>query len=293
LFTSLEETLTFLIKNFGLYTIPGIGFAVFLLWSKWSEIRTNKDREELSRSFFSQTLGTLGAQAQTRDVLVAVYILLSVLSYIVGPASDQNRYMIPLVPVLAVATALICHYWVQGYITPSRAVLIFGVILLALATYQATRNQMRVSQFFSRTAEHQMAREEMGRWISVHVPSDHIILSSDIGAIAYFAKAHDFIDVFGLTSKAPIAALEKEEWPAFVEELKAKKPSWAADTGSPDGALQALEIVGQPSRYYRGISGQREPYLNLYSDANKVGLSIRASDGRVFRVVHLDPRLWP
>jgi len=291
-FTSLEETLTFLIKYFGLYTIPGIGVAVFLLWSKWSEVQTNKDKAGIPRSSFSPTLGKLDAQTQTRDVLVAVYILLSVLSYVVGPASDQNRYMIPLVPVLAVATALVCRYWVKSCVTPHRAVLIFGVILFALATYQATRNQMRVAQFFSKTAEHQIAREAIGQWIKANVPSDEIILSSDIGAIAYFAKSHDFIDVYGLTSKAPVIALEKNNWLLFINELKKKKPLWVADTGFPNGKISAIEKITRPSEYYHGLSSQGEPYLNLYNDSNKTVLSIPVRESYTFRIVKIDPQVY-
>jgi arabinofuranosyltransferase len=291
-FTSLEETLTFLIKYFGLYTIPGIGGAVFLLWSKWSEVRTNRAKARIPRSSLSPTLGELGDHIQTRDVLVAVYILLSVLSYIVGPASDQNRYMIPLVPVLAVATALVCRYWVKSCVTPRRALLIFGVILLTLATYQATRNQMRVAQFFNKTAEHQMAREAMGQWIKANVPPDEIILSSDIGAIAYFAKSHDFIDVYGLTSKAPVMALGRNNWLLFINELKEKKPLWVADTGFPNGKISAIEKITRPSEYYHGLSSQGEPYLNLYNDSNKTVLSIPVRESYTFRIVQIDPRVY-
>ncbi len=282
---ALEEALTYLIKNFGMYTLFATGFAIVVLARELQAIRL--------RLAGGQAAGGGSASRERRGpLLIALYTLLSLLSFVLGPTSDQNRYMTHLLPVMAVATALAWRAAPERIRAPRTAVIVLGVVVLAVATYQAARNQMRVAQFFSRTADHQMAREQIGRWLSAHVPPGQLILSSDVGAIAYFAKAHDFIDVFGLTSRAPVAALEKGNWLLFVEEMKAKKPSWAADTGAPDGTLQALEIASRPSRFYRGVPARQEPHLDLYGEANREMLSIPARDSRVFRIVQIDPRAW-
>jgi len=296
---ALEEALTYLIKNFALYTLLAIGFSLVVVAREGQSIRRRLARgpdagvgTDGQRACRSTAAAGMGERDRRGSLLIAVYTLLSLLSFVLGPTSDQNRYMTHLLPVMAVATARVCRTVPERLSAPRAAVILLGVILLVAASYQAARNQVRVAQFFSRTADHQMAREQIGRWLQAQVPSGQLILSSDVGAIAYFAKSHDFIDTFGLTSRSPVAALEKGQWSLFIEEMKAKKPSWAADTGAPDGTLQALEILNRPSRFYRGVPERQEPYLHLYGAANREMLSIPARDGRVFRVIQIDPRSW-
>ena len=294
--TSLEDTLTFSIKNFSLYSIPGIGFTFWVIWNRFSAVsrmsigtsRAPHDAEEIHRLLISPSTGGSGAPVGTFHVLTAVYILLSLLSFIVGPASDQNRYMTHLFPVLAVATARVFHDVAVSGVAPRRIAIILGALLFAGASYQAARNQMRMAQFFSRTTSHQMALEEMGHWIRDHVPAGHTILSSDIGAIACFAKSHNFIDACGLTSKAPVMALEKKDWSFFIKELKKKKPLWAADTGLPDGEISAIKIIRRPSEFYHGLSAQEEPYRDLDTHSHETVLRILVGDAYALSIVKID-----
>jgi len=223
---------------------------------------------------------------------MSLFVLGSMASYLVGPYSDFGRYMVPLLPVLAVVSVLLFKSASDGIrgLLPEHgrsAVYLIGLLLVVFGCHQALADQRELSAFFGRTARHQEARKSLGMWIEDNVPKGEVILSSDLGAIAYFAMNHDFIDVFGLTSAAPLTAIKQRNWGAFVDELKRRKPSWVADTGFPDGRLQSFEIVGFPQHWFRGLPFRESSYLNLYFSGNQVVQQRTTTDGYVFRLVKI------
>ena len=74
--------------------------------------------------------------------------------------------------------------------------------------------------------------------------------------------------------------------------MKAKRPRWVADTGTPDGKVVAFEILGSPDRYFRGVERRETPYIDLYSPGNQVVLQEPTADGLVFRLIKIDPAAY-
>lgn len=93
----------------------------------------------------------------------------------------------------------------------------------------------------------------MGRWIEARVPADVRVLSSDLGAIAYCARSHAFVDPTGLTSRAPLAAALANDWPSVWSWLDRARPGLLADTRWPTGEIAAQHILEHPEMFFRGV----------------------------------------
>jgi len=167
-----------------------------------------------------------------------------------------------------------------------------GMAFLLIGGARSFKELESLSEFFIRTAAHQDARKKLGEYIEQHVPQSEVIISSDIGAIAYVAKSHDFVDVVGLTSREPVIAIRHNQWGNFIQTLKAKKPQWVADTGTPEGKITSFEIVAHPYNIFRGDGQNDKPYINMYSPKNQVVLQILTKDGYVFRLVKIDAAVY-
>jgi len=119
-----------------------------------------------------------------------------------------------------------------------------------------------------------------------------MIISSDIGAIAYMAKSHDFVDVVGITSREPVMAIRRNQWGEFLQTLMSMKPQWVAESGTPEGKISSFEIVADPYRIFRGKGQNDKPNINMYSPQNKTVLQISTKDGYVFRLVKIDATIY-
>jgi hypothetical protein len=69
---------------------------------------------------------------------------------------------------------------------------------------------------------------QLGAYLEEHIDPDQVVLSSDIGAIAYAAPSISFIDAVGLTSRDVLEARGRGE--SVDPILTARAPSLIADT---------------------------------------------------------------
>jgi hypothetical protein len=280
LLNSILNVIRFFVGNFVTITIPGLvlSFVVVICGLiSWF----------LRRNAFSHL------PSDKIYIALSIFVIGSIASFLLGPSSDFGRYMVHLLPILALL-AILCFEIIFRQISPvvlrtkEPAIFCIGMIILLIGCYQSIKEQQRLSGFFERTTAHQGARKKLGEYIEQYVPRDQVIISSDIGAIAYIARNHDFMDVFGLTSKGPIAAIQQNKWENFIQYLKMKKPQWVADTVIPNGKTQSFEILGFPYKYFRGVDKNDKSYINMYSLHNKVVLQIPIDDGYVFHLVKIE-----
>jgi hypothetical protein len=143
------------------------------------------------------------------------------------------------------------------------------------------------SQSFQNWGEHQVARKELGRWIDQNISTTELILSSDIGAIAYYAQRHDFVDALGLTSTMPVNAIKAGNWSHFTNWLREEQPRFVADTGRENGEIQALNLIRSPSSYFAYGSSNQDGELNLYSENNSAIIEQHVPP-YIFLLVRLD-----
>lgn len=220
---------------------------------------------------------------------MAFYILGSILSFVIGPSSDFHRYMVHLMPVLGFAGVAGVDLLLDRTAgIGKRTIAYAGLLVILIGCYQSIMEQIDMTNYFKRAVGHQEARKVLGAYIENNVPQDQLILSSDIGAIAFMAIQRDFVDAFGLTTLAPIRAVQQNDWQSFIQRLRAQQPLWVADTGTADGKISAIEIIGHPGVSFRGIDSPITPLIDMYSPRNHTVLEIPMEDGLVFRLIKLD-----
>lgn len=220
---------------------------------------------ELIKGFFTRfswigVLATIGAAAALKHKQgVAAqwligFLLLSGASFVFGPRADMERYCVHAVPLLAILAAFA---WQWRLSVPVKAVGLVMASLLAIG--QAKADAGLTAQFFANMVETQLARREIGKLINTTVPDSELILSSDIGALSYEAPRHQFIDMIGLTTAAPVCAVVAKDWSRCIEWVKSKRPSYVADTHRPEGYIQALGIYQRPHEFFNTSQRTVEP----------------------------------
>ncbi|UCG48052.1 MAG: hypothetical protein JSU94_21560 [Phycisphaerales bacterium] len=296
----IRKVAEFLAKNFGIYLLLGGVYAVSLAAGAIARPFASRRRAGHStggsavgrlRSAISPQAGTTEAGGPASvELAIALFILLSFASFAVGPKSDQRRYVVHIIPVLAVATG-VCWKGIEVSRLFGRRNSAVLVIALVVLWAQTLANQNRTARSFLPETEAQNARKALGKWIDQNVPLEDIVLSSDIGAIAYFAGRHDFVDAFGLTSRLPLLAAKGDSWKDFTDWLAREKPRWVADTFDESaGRIRALAIIDNPARFFRGLADNPEA-AEVFSTRLKVQkvLDLPASSRR-FVLARLQ---WP
>lgn len=170
---------------------------------------------------------------------VLAYIALSIVSIALGPRSDWSRYSVHLLPLLYAFSALaIASMW-ACYRTWMRlavlALVIFAMFAQALAAERFNWYNM------SGIANDQICRENLGRYINAHIDKEEYIASSDLGAIAYVAIDHRFVDLIALTSADVLAHYQAGE--TADEILKNKHIRYIADTYDPSVSMDRLNVL--------------------------------------------------
>lgn len=134
-------------------------------------------------------LAALCPLRDSRLISLYLYTVLSFIICVVGPNSEYARYSGHLLPVMVILASVTVSENLNRFVL---AVLLAMPIdgSIRIFTINAARN----------TAI-QTARSHIGDTINQTLPRDAVILSSDIGAIAYRAKYHAFVDIVGLTSR--------------------------------------------------------------------------------------------
>lgn len=186
-------------------------------------------------------------------VALFAFLAISFISFVLGPFSDMQRYATHAIPLLALAGAVGLGLFADY----GRAVVRFVAAVLGIAgCVQAKINQQYTLSVFITGASQQEARKAVGRWIAENVPTRETVLTSDIGAIAYVARSHRFIDAFGLVSREPAFAARDGRWSEFISSLEKRRPAFVADTLSPDGEFNALRDLSEPWTAYRTLPRQ-------------------------------------
>lgn len=189
------------------------------------------------------------------------FLGLTAASLLLGPHSDLMRYAIHTLPLLGVAAA---DAWPRARVfLPGRILACTCLLFTVASVWQAAFDARRTRSLFVEWSAHQTARKSLGKWIEVHTPKTSLVLSSDLGAIAYEARSHDFYDMGGLLSTVPLHAAKQNRWEWVQSDLRRRKPAFVCDTVRPDGELQAWQILHRPGLYFRGVKGPIEP-LGVY-----------------------------
>jgi arabinofuranosyltransferase len=224
-FQQIWDTLVFYIKRYGIYMIGAILSAVF-----WIS-------------------GSIDPKLRSCVGFISAYVLLSFISFSAGPISEYHRYTIHLIPVLAIGTAMALTFIRKN----ATRMLILCILISFTASLGALLDQRRITSWYSNSIEIQTNRKSLGQWINENIPPTERIVSSDLGALSYFASRHDFIDALGLTDKKALEAIRKGDWAEFLLWFKEMRPKYVADTVHSRDIPEAVRILSKPSLFFKNI----------------------------------------
>jgi hypothetical protein len=165
--------------------------------------------------------GLLTLPYSARSFGLAFYVLASVISLVRGPFADYARYSVHMLPVAALLASVplsrLSHrYWPVV------------LALLAWSGYDSHRSLMGRRAAIVEGAGHEKCRTEVGQFLERTLPAGTLVLSSDIGVIAYAAPSIKFVDTVGLTSKDVLQA--RIDGDNVDKVLFSARPIYIADT---------------------------------------------------------------
>jgi arabinofuranosyltransferase len=165
---------------------------------------------------------------------LGAFLLLSAVSIARGPWSGEVRYSVHLLPTLALLGALALER-LRLTLWPLAFGLAFFLYLEATSSFG---HMQEWEQWYS---GHQVCRHQAGEYVARNAPAGAVVLSSDLGSIAYQAIDHSFIDMIGLTSADVLGRYLVRE--NADEILEAKRPTFVADSLK-TGKYNAIQFVG-------------------------------------------------
>jgi hypothetical protein len=183
------------------------------LWSVW--------RQDALGWLVLALVGLITLPRSIESFPLLVYVAVSVISLVRGPFADYARYSVHMLPIAAVLASVPLSRLSQRYMPVTLAVL--GV--LAYDSYSSllgSRESIRAG------AGHEKCRTEVGQYLERSLPAGTLVLSSDIGVIAYAAPSIRFIDAVGLTSKEVLYA--RMDGRNVDDVLFKQRPVYIADT---------------------------------------------------------------
>ena len=159
-------------------------------------------------------LGFIGLLQNRKYSSILAFTLLSSLSVLFGPTSDWARYSVHLLPILYAFSALGYQFLIVKLLNikswKSNSIrLIVSVIFVFIMMLQASIGIAFNRKNMVGLSGHQVCRKQLGSYIETFIPRDEIIALGDIGAIAYMAINHRFVDLYGLTSSDVLSEIEK------------------------------------------------------------------------------------
>jgi hypothetical protein len=169
---------------------------------------------------------------------VVAFLGASVLALLSGPRSDWARYSIHLLPTAFMLAAASLGAMKEQL----RLVAVASLLGLILQAYESSRD---VRTFMEEVSEHQRCRKDIGRRVAALNPAG-VVLSSDIGAIAYKANRTKFLDAVGLTSSDVLDVYVRGGQIESV--LDKKNLELVADTTDGD-SYKALNFLRAPSNF--------------------------------------------
>ncbi len=195
-------------------------------------------------AFFGSIPFLVGAYALSRKEYrpILLYMVISMLSVMLGPKSDWSRYSVHLLPLFYVFSAIglsEIQLWVQKELIKKVAFISIAFLMVIQAVggqYYNYRNMVGL-------ADHQICRKKLGLYIESNIPYDKYIASSDLGAISYMAINHHFVDLIALTSSDVLANYEQGETMDGI--LENKRVEYIADTFIPKGENRFNALLRQ------------------------------------------------
>jgi hypothetical protein len=213
-------------------------------------------------------------QTNKLNFLLIIYLFFSVMSFLFGPYSDFNRYMIHTIPIMVyITTIFICKYEQDFF-----KFKIIQIILIIFSVIISIRENRSLSSYFLKSSLHQEQRIELGKYINKKLSNSELIFSSDIGAISYFAINNIFIDMSGLTSRRPFEYIETQQINSYHKWIKSSRLYWVADTEF-NGKISSLEILKFPQNYFNTIENNLDYSVDLYDKSNKIFFKKPIGDG--------------
>lgn len=181
-----------------------------------------------------------------------LYILLSFISVLIGPHSDGARYSIHLLPICMIfaGCGLIQLFEKRKHLSIGIGILV--VVQTLLSTFVVRSAMVRL-------IADQTCRFEIGNYISSHVSRDAMIVSGDLGMIAYMSPSNEFIDISGLTSKDILTQYQHKD--VLDPILMKKKPGILADTFDEIGGKLEHKLLTNQVEHIKN----QKIYSNLFT----------------------------
>lgn len=181
---------------------------------------------------------------------ICLFVILSVLSLLMGPNSDGARYSVHLLPLVYILAGVTTNTLYKDF----RKKIYIQMVVLAIIC-QTLISTFVVRHFMMNLMSDQQCREKVGMYLKEKIPQDQYILAGDLGLISYTAIHHPFIDLSGLTSTAILQQYEKKE--VIDPVLQKYKPSVLADSFFRKDGKLTHDLLSNKTEH---ISGQ-----NMYS----------------------------
>jgi hypothetical protein len=153
--------------------------------------------------------------------VLLLYIAASAMSLVCGPFADYARYSVHMLPITAVLASVPLSRLSHRYMPAVLA-------LLGLIVYDSYSSLMERRQAITAGVGHEKCRTEIGQYLEHSLPKGTVVLSSDIGVIAYAAPSIRFVDAVGLTSKDVLQA--RADGQNADDVLFEQRPVYIADT---------------------------------------------------------------
>jgi len=178
--------------------------------------------------------GMFAMRRDARCVGLVATIFVSTIAFLRGPIAHFSRYSLPLFPVLMMLTAC-----ALGQMWSSRALRGFVLVTLGWFGLLAKSSFVEVRDFHALYAPHQACRREIALWVNQNQDAAKLIMSADLGIIAYNTPKFRFVDLFGLTSASVLGEYLQGRSADAV--LRAHKPLLVVDTYYP--SYQAVRLL--------------------------------------------------
>lgn len=152
-----------------------------------------------------------------------------------------------------------------------------SVLVCVLASMQANLDQRRINEWFNIYMAAEITRCQVGKLLNEKIPKSELIVSSDIGAISYYANSHDFIDVYGLTTQKPLEAVRCNNWDLFLEWFKKMRPAYVADTYHNE-IPKAIDILTNPAKFFVGLNHSKKMMEQSFTIVPIIKIPMRNSE---------------
>lgn len=180
-----------------------------------------------------------------------LYIILSIITFVIGPHSDGARYSVHVFPI-----AVILSSPAIKYLSTSGRV----IILLLLIFSQTIISTLVTRSYFVDRKQEAICRKEIGHYIDRHLKSSDFVLAGDIGMMAYQALNVRFIDLGGLTSKDILISYQQKM--TIDRIILDKKPKLLADSFLENKSRELIHpVLMNQAEHIVGMS----TYSNLFS----------------------------